>query len=66
MWKDCYTQADTFEEAIAEVSSVVSSLTESYLEENMPILPQIVWHSYCAITRHSKCANNASEFYVKN
>jgi hypothetical protein len=50
VWKDCYAQTDTLEEAITEISSVASSLIEPYLEENKPILLKIVQHISCAIT----------------
>ena len=37
VWKDCYAQGETIEEAINEISYVASSLIELYKEENMEI-----------------------------
>lgn len=37
LWKDCYAQGDTIEEAISEISYVASSLIELYQEEGMKI-----------------------------
>ncbi len=37
LWKDCYAQGDTIEEAINEISYVASTLIELYKEEGMKI-----------------------------
>lgn len=37
VWKDCYAQGETIEEAINEISYVASSLIELYKEEEMTI-----------------------------
>lgn len=37
VWKDCFAQGETLEEAINEISYVASSLIELYREENMSI-----------------------------
>ncbi|HUD44656.1 MAG TPA: type II toxin-antitoxin system HicB family antitoxin [Patescibacteria group bacterium] len=37
IWKDCYAQGDTIEEAINEISYVASSLIELYKEEELKI-----------------------------
>jgi predicted RNase H-like HicB family nuclease len=37
LWKDCYAQGDSIEEAINEISYVASSLIELYKEEGMKI-----------------------------
>lgn len=37
LWKDCYAQGETIEEAISEISYVASSLIELYQEENLKI-----------------------------
>lgn len=37
VWKDCYAQGDTLEEAINEISYAASSLIELYKEEDMQI-----------------------------
>jgi len=42
IWKDCYAQGDTIEEAILEVTAVAQSLIELYKEEGLkiPLKPQ--------------------------
>ena len=37
VWKDCYAQGETIEEAINEISYVASSLIELYNEEGLKI-----------------------------
>jgi len=37
IWKDCYAQGETIEEAINEISYVASSLIELYQEEDLHI-----------------------------
>lgn len=37
VWKDCFAQGDTVEEAINEISYVASGLIELYNEENLKI-----------------------------
>ncbi|PIR79654.1 MAG: hypothetical protein COY68_00335 [Candidatus Levybacteria bacterium CG_4_10_14_0_8_um_filter_35_23] len=37
LWKDCYAQGETIEEAINEISYVASSLIELYREEDLKI-----------------------------
>jgi predicted RNase H-like HicB family nuclease len=37
LWKDCYAQGETVEEAINEISYVASSLIELYKEEDLKI-----------------------------
>lgn len=37
LWNDCYTQGETIEEAINEISYVASSLIELYKEEGFRI-----------------------------
>ncbi len=37
VWKDCYAQADTLEEALNEISYVAPSLLELYKEEGKKI-----------------------------
>ena len=37
VWKDCYAQGETIEEAIREISYVASSLIELYKEEDIRI-----------------------------
>jgi predicted RNase H-like HicB family nuclease len=37
LWKDCYAQGETIEEAISEISYVASSLIELYQEEDLKI-----------------------------
>ncbi len=37
LWKDCYAQGETIEEAINEISYVASSLIELYKEEDIKI-----------------------------
>lgn len=37
VWKDCYAQGETIEEAINEISYVASSLIELYKEEGIII-----------------------------
>lgn len=37
IWKDCYAQGETIEEAINEISYVASSLIELYGEENLKV-----------------------------
>ena len=37
IWKDCYAQGDTVEDAISEISYVASSLIELYKEEGMEV-----------------------------
>ena len=37
LWKDCYAQVETIEEAINEISYVASSLIELYKEEDLRI-----------------------------
>ncbi|KKP80854.1 MAG: hypothetical protein UR81_C0014G0010 [Candidatus Levybacteria bacterium GW2011_GWB1_35_5] len=37
VWKDCYAQGETIEEAINEISYVASSLIELYNEEELII-----------------------------
>jgi len=37
IWKDCYAQGETIEEAINEISYVASSLIELYKEEDLRI-----------------------------
>lgn len=37
LWKDCYAQGETIEEAINEISYVASSLIELYQEEDLKI-----------------------------
>ena len=37
MWKDCYAQGETIEEAISEISYVASTLIELYNEEELKI-----------------------------
>jgi len=37
VWKDCYAQGETIEEAISEISNVASSLIELYKEEELKI-----------------------------
>lgn len=37
IWKDCYAQGKTVEEAINEISYVASSLIELYQEEGMNV-----------------------------
>ena len=37
VWKDCFAQGETIEEAINEISYVASSLIELYKEEKMSI-----------------------------
>lgn len=37
LWKDCYAQGETIEEAISEISYVASSLIELYNEEGLKI-----------------------------
>ena len=37
LWKDCYAQGETIEEAINEISYVASSLIELYNEEELKI-----------------------------
>lgn len=37
VWKDCYAQGETIEEAINEISYVASSLIELYNEEELKI-----------------------------
>lgn len=36
-WSDCFAQADTLDEVIAEISQVAASLIELYKEENMHV-----------------------------
>ena len=37
IWKDCYAQADTIDEAILEITAVAQSLIELYKEEGLKI-----------------------------
>ncbi|MEK7571392.1 MAG: type II toxin-antitoxin system HicB family antitoxin [Patescibacteria group bacterium] len=37
LWKDCYAQGETIEEAITEITYVASSLIEIYKEEDIKI-----------------------------
>jgi len=37
IWKDCYAQGETIEEAISEISYTASSLIELYDEENLKV-----------------------------
>lgn len=37
LWKDCYAQGETIEEAINEISYAASSLIELYQEEDLKI-----------------------------
>ena len=37
LWKDCYAQGETIEQAISEISYVASSLIELYQEEDLEI-----------------------------
>lgn len=37
VWKDCYAQGDTIDEAISEITSVATSLIELYEEENKKV-----------------------------
>ncbi len=37
VWKDCFAQGETIEEAINEISYVASSLIELYKEEDLKI-----------------------------
>ncbi len=37
IWKDCYAQGDTLDEAILEVTAVAQSLIELYKEEDLKI-----------------------------
>ncbi len=42
VWKDCYAQGDTIEEATLEITAVAQSLIELYKEEGLqiPLKPQ--------------------------
>lgn len=37
IWKDCYAQGDTIDEAVLEITAVAQSLIEIYQEEGMLI-----------------------------
>lgn len=37
VWKDCYAQGDTVEEATLEITAVAQSLIELYKEEGLPV-----------------------------
>ncbi len=37
VWKDCYAQGDTIDEAILEITAVAQSLIELYKEEGLEI-----------------------------
>jgi len=37
LWKDCYAQGETIEDAISEISYVASSIIELYKEEDLGI-----------------------------
>ena len=37
VWKDCYAQGDTIDEAVAEITGVAATLIEIYQEEGMNI-----------------------------
>ena len=37
VWKDCYAQGDTVEEATLEITAAAQSLIELYKEEDLPI-----------------------------
>jgi len=37
IWKDCYAQGDTIEEATLEITAVAQSLIELYKEEDLKI-----------------------------
>lgn len=42
LWLDCYSQGETVEETINEISSVAKSMIELYREENLLIPLDIV------------------------
>lgn len=37
LWKDCYAQGDTIDEAVLEITAVAQSLIELYKEESLKI-----------------------------
>ena len=37
LWKDCYAQGDTVDEAVLEITAVAQSLVELYKEEGLQI-----------------------------
>lgn len=37
LWKDCYAQADTVDDAVLEITAVAQSLIELYKEERLKI-----------------------------
>lgn len=37
LWKDCYAQGDTIDEAVLEITAVAQSLIELYKEEGLKI-----------------------------
>lgn len=37
VWKDCYAQGDTLDEALAEITAVAASLIELYRDEGLVI-----------------------------
>src|SRR5258708_22853607 len=44
IWKDCYAQGDTVDEAVLEITAVAQSLIELYKEENLEIPLKIKQH----------------------